>query len=514
MKSNNNQSGFTAIELLITLFIAAIFLASGFQLYSVVIKEGGETRAQANANNTLYEHLQRYKNNVTNPCTAQTPENNQAITVPGIADVTISVSITCPYPLEPSISKVSATIFYNNPQKTISDATYATPPTNCPTGFIKVPGSATYGTTDFCVMKYEAKNVGGNAVSQASGTPWVNIAQSDDVNVSAGSVATDPMLTDGVIASANWFGTTGLASATVDLGTVKNIDTIKIWHYYADSRIYNSSKTEVSSNNINWTTIFDSSISGTYTETAAGALRSFKATGVRYIRDWINGSNMNTGSHWVEIQAFSPTGGATAAAAAACDGCHLITSAEWLTIAQNVLSVPTNWSTGIVGNGYIYSGHNDSAPANSLAASTDNDGYYGETNTGGNQRRTLTLTNGEVIWDLAGNVSEWTADQIVGGQPGVAGGGTIWREFTEVTTHGSVMPDPFPVTTGIAGSASWTGTVNGIGKISSNSDDINLSAIYRGGHFTNGSTTAGVLNLVLSHAPDYVHSAIGFRVAR
>ena len=42
-------------------------------------------------------------------------------------------------------------------------------------GWVLVPGSAAIGTSDFYVMKYEAKNVGGVAVSQADLTPWVNI---------------------------------------------------------------------------------------------------------------------------------------------------------------------------------------------------------------------------------------------------------------------------------------------------------------------------------------------------
>src|SRR5665647_1062811 len=53
--------------------------------------------------------------------------------------------------------------------------------TTCPTGFIVVPGSSTYGTSDFCVMKYEAKNVSGVATSRASGTPWVSISQTNAI---------------------------------------------------------------------------------------------------------------------------------------------------------------------------------------------------------------------------------------------------------------------------------------------------------------------------------------------
>lgn len=42
----------------------------------------------------------------------------------------------------------------------------------CPEGFIEVLGNGSLGTHDFCVMKYEAKNVGGKAASIPSGIPW------------------------------------------------------------------------------------------------------------------------------------------------------------------------------------------------------------------------------------------------------------------------------------------------------------------------------------------------------
>lgn len=53
--------------------------------------------------------------------------------------------------------------------------TYVNLTTCCPTGFVAVPGNASYGTPDFCVMQYEAKDVGGVATSQANGAPWLNI---------------------------------------------------------------------------------------------------------------------------------------------------------------------------------------------------------------------------------------------------------------------------------------------------------------------------------------------------
>jgi len=107
----------------------------------------------------------------------------------------------------------------------------------------------------------------------------------------------------------------------------------------------------------------------------------------------------------------------TATARAACSSMggnyHLITNNEWMTLARNIEIVPSNWSGGSIGSGYIYSGHNDTAPGYVLNADTnDLNGYYLTGQITGNQKRTLTLTNGSVIWDLAGNIWEYTDNQV------------------------------------------------------------------------------------------------------
>lgn len=62
----------------------------------------------------------------------------------------------------------------------------------------------------------------------------------------------------------------GLTWVQVDLGAVFNIKQIKIHHYYGDGRTYNQTKTEVSLDGIDWFTLFDSAIQGTYVETSGG----------------------------------------------------------------------------------------------------------------------------------------------------------------------------------------------------------------------------------------------------
>lgn len=254
---------------------------------------------------------------------------------------------------------------------------------SCDSGFILVPGSSTYGTSNFCVAKYEAKDDGsGKAVSQMSGLPWVNISQTD----------------------------------------------------------------------------------------------------------------------------------AKTAANAACSGCHLITEAEWLTIAQNVVNVPSNWSGGAVGNGYIYGGHSNNSPANSLAASTDGDPYSGTGTTSGSQRRTLTLSNGQVIWDFVGNVWEWTTGQTTGGQPGMSGETSYsWKQWNAVNVNGSLSPNPFP-SFGTAAASGWT-SAQGIGQLYSNTSETGLRAFRRGDYWYN-SGNAGLYSLNLSNSPTSTFNFVGFRVTK
>jgi len=203
-----------------------------------------------------------------------------------------------------------------------------------------------------------------------------------------------------------------------------------------------------------------------------------------------------------------------------CTGCKLITEAEWLTIAQNVLSNPINWSGNAVGSGYIYSGHNDNSSGNSLPASDDSNGYSGTGNTAGqtattygmqgnSQKRTLTLTNGETIWDMAGNVWEWTAGTKTGGQP--TGTPGAWREWTAVS-GGTISPSPYPSTTGLSGASAWNSS-NGIGMIYSDSADATLRGFRRGGMWDLASY-AGVLSLDLSLPIAASNTGLGFRVSR
>lgn len=148
-------------------------------------------------------------------------------------------------------------------------------------------------------------------LSATEGTVFYSVTETSSpsagscVNVAAGASSPSALITDGSTASVPWYsGAGGLASTTVDLGSPVDISSVKIWHYHADGRTYNGTRTEISVNGTTWTTVFDSAVSGIYPETAAGKTHTFPQQSVRYIRDWVGGSNVNTSNHWVEIQAY------------------------------------------------------------------------------------------------------------------------------------------------------------------------------------------------------------------
>lgn len=216
---------------------------------------------------------------------------------------------------------------------------------------------------------------------------------------------------------------------------------------------------------------------------------------------------------WVSITQANAT--TYSSSVAECTDCHLITEAEWLTIAKNVLNVNSNWTGNKVGIGRIYHGHSDNSPGNSLAASSDDtDGYYGTGNSissGPIERRTLTLSNGEIIWDLSGNVWEWTNGSITGNQPGVVGDSSyVWRDYKDVTTKGSISPDIYP-SYGTPAASSWTSANQGIGKLDSYISQTGTRLFTRGGNWNYGYDN-GIYLLALYYAQGGAHSDIGFRV--
>ncbi len=206
-------------------------------------------------------------------------------------------------------------------------------------------------------------------------------------------------------------------------------------------------------------------------------------------------------------------------------GAHLLTNDEYMTIVRNAEQVNSNWSGGSPGSGYMYSGHNDGAPGYALPAdSNDANGYSGETNTGGNQRRTLTLSNGSVVWDFAGNV--WQHVQRSVNNAGdltttmalpACSNGTAGWEWCEYASPGSPYVSAW--SSDVAQSkvgpsnTSWYSS-QGIGMVYTYGTGANQgTTVFIRGAFGYGSN-AGPFALGLVWGTGTADSVVGFRCAR
>ena len=393
-RNARKSSAFTIVELLIVVVVIAILAAITIVSYNGITSQAKDSALKSNLSQAAKKFELHKTKNGTYPSTANA---GTALSAVGLAEDSSAnyIGIDKEYCLSMTgnnktyrVSSLDAT-----PQPgTCTGNTALNPNLTCPTGYIQVPGDYRFNTTDFCVMKYEAKNVSGTPTSQATGTPWVSISQTNAIST------------------------------------------------------------------------IQSTLGSNYT---------------------------------------------------------LITENQWMTIVANVLSVDSNWSTGAKGTGYIYTGHVNNNPASALEASTnDSDGLYGitggtGTTSGHNNRRTLTLTNGQVIWDLAGNVTEWTTGIIPNNQPGIQGQTAgQWNQWNNATLSLNNLPEsssPRSLVATLPNINSLTST-NGLGSMYSDVTATTNRAFRRGGYWSYGSY-AGVLSLTLNASPAYTDTYLGFRVA-
>jgi formylglycine-generating enzyme required for sulfatase activity len=177
-------------------------------------------------------------------------------------------------------------------------------------------------------------------------------------------------------------------------------------------------------------------------------------------------------------------------------GAHLITNAEWMAIARDIESVDSNKNASGVYNSGITSG------SASQAAGSEGTGTA---------KRTHTLSNGQVICDIAGNVWEWV-DYKIQSQAGIKPTENAWgyREINTITDWGATN---LKYTEVGARDNDLTGGDNGIGKIYYKSADSSEKAFVRGGYWNIGANT-GVFALGLNYSPSGSNTNLGFRCAR
>lgn len=131
-------------------------------------------------------------------------------------------------------------------------------------------------------IRYVRDTTNGNTVNtnnywveiQAVDNTSTNVALNKTVTGSSTPIAgTLPVVTDGTIGSASGQYvalTSGSQWVKIDLGALYDITSVSIYRYYSDGRTCHNMLTEVSADGTTWYTIYDSSVSGEYAETASG----------------------------------------------------------------------------------------------------------------------------------------------------------------------------------------------------------------------------------------------------
>lgn len=77
-------------------------------------------------------------------------------------------------------------------------------------------------------------------------------------------------ITDGNDTTYGYVAATGSWYAQIDLGSIQALDSVQIIHYYLDGRTFHNVLTQISTDGVTWTTLYDSTVSGEYVETSAG----------------------------------------------------------------------------------------------------------------------------------------------------------------------------------------------------------------------------------------------------
>ena len=188
------------------------------------------------------------------------------------------------------------------------------------------------------------------------------------------------------------------------------------------------------------------------------------------------------------------------------NGFDLISNAQWQAIARNIESVSSNWSTSsTVGLNFINMGHSDSGPGVSLAAADDNDPCFGTEQQSCNnksvpdftQKRTHTLSNGEIIWDISGNLYEWTRDNVSAFPPNL-----VWV---------SQMTEPEYDLLKFGPSGDYTDRTSApFGGLGTANNNTFAGPIHRGSGMNSGQN-AGIFYVSFDRTEDVAIDIMGFR---
>lgn len=127
-RAPSHAAGFSAVELLVTLFIAAAFLLAGYQLYAAIVRDSGDARQRTRASNIAYDYLRRYAASAPAICSPSTPVNNTSLSpIPdGLGMAVVTVQISCPNSGLTRLKKIQTTVRYTASGEEVQHAIYVT----------------------------------------------------------------------------------------------------------------------------------------------------------------------------------------------------------------------------------------------------------------------------------------------------------------------------------------------------------------------------------------------------
>ena len=129
------EQGFTAVELLITLFIAAIFLFAGYQLYIQVMKDGASANKTAQLSSIVYDRMRKAALSASSAAPGGCAASSESVTtsteaIAGVGSVTFKTTVDCPYSTTPGnltdifLIKVEGSFSDNGTTRKVEHATF------------------------------------------------------------------------------------------------------------------------------------------------------------------------------------------------------------------------------------------------------------------------------------------------------------------------------------------------------------------------------------------------------
>lgn len=191
-------------------------------------------------------------------------------------------------------------------------------------------------------------------------------------------------------------------------------------------------------------------------------------------------------------------------------GYDLISNSEWMITAKDIEKTPGNWTEGVVGLGKLFRGHSDNSPSAPLEGFEDTNPYHAtldNSESGKEQRRSFQLSSGEIVWDMSGNVDEWT-DWSQGGTAPTPGPTICLGQRNQlplVQCSGLSLSDYLPGNPAQKENYNWSSF--GVGEFYGGLG----GAALRGGKWNTTNARAGIFTLRLLYSANDSEEDIGFR---